>query len=90
MSTALLSAFNDVAGKGIGAYEVAQLLAVRLENRVSVTLPQERTLAYETDLVSDLENRVHVMGVDYRGHVELLGTVVDQSVDKDGCVGVKS
>lgn len=90
MSTAPLSAFDDVSGKSVGTYEVAQLLAVRLENRVSVTLPQERTLAYETDLVSNLQDGVHIVGIDYRGHVELLCKVVDQAVDKDGCIWIKS
>lgn len=90
MSTAPLSAFDDVSGKSVGADKVAQLLAVCLENRVPVALPQERTLAYESDLVSDLEDGVHIVGVDYRGHVELLCKVVDQSVDQNGCVWIKS
>lgn len=90
MSTALLSTFDDVSGKSVGADEIAQFLAVCLEDRISVALPQKRPLAYEADLVTDFEDGVHVMSIDYRGHVELLCKVVDQAVDQYGCIGVKS
>ena len=56
MSTDLLSAFDDVAGKGVGTYEVAQLHAVGLKDRMSVSLPQQRALADEADFVSDFKD----------------------------------
>ena len=55
MSTVLLPAFDDVAGECVGTNEVAQLHAVGLQNRMPVSLPQQRALADEADLVSDFK-----------------------------------
>ena len=71
--------FDDVACKCVGADEVAQLLAVCVENSVAVPLPKHFAFVYEAYLVSDFKNGVHVVRIDDSCHVELLGQVADEA-----------
>ena len=83
-------AFDYVACKSVGADEVAQLLTVCFEDRMSVSLPEHLTVRDETDLVAYFEDGVHVMGVYDSRHIELLGKVADEAVDENGSVRIQS
>ena len=80
---ARLPAFDDVACESVCTHEVKHFLTVGLEDGVLVSLPKERSLVDESDLVSDFKDGVHVVGVYDRCHVELLGKVIYETVNKD-------
>ena len=42
------------------------------------------------DLLADLHDRIHIVGVDDRGDAVFLGDLVDQVVDHDRSLGVEA
>ena len=75
------SAFDYVSGKCVCTYEVLQFLALCIKNRMAVALPCQLSLIYETDLVTDFKNRIHVVGIDDGGHIKLMGNAAKNMKD---------
>ena len=90
LSFGLAPALDYIAGEGVGTDEIMQLATWRLKDSVPVPLPEHLSFVDESDLVSDFQNRIHVVSIYHRGHVELLGQVMDESVYQDGCIWVEA
>ena len=75
---------------GRGEEEIAEGLAIGLEDVILVASPADVTLVEVGDVVTDAEHGVHVVGVDNGGDVVLLGDVVNELVDADGGLRVQT
>ena len=49
---------------------------------MTVALPKDASLVEKGNLVAYFQNGVHVVGVDHRSHVELLGQIADETVNE--------
>ena len=44
----------------------------------------------KSDFVPDFQNGIHIVGVHYRGHIEFLSDVADQTVYQNGSIGIQA
>ncbi len=77
-------------GHGRGEDEIVQLAVVRVQDVLLGAFPPFAALVDVDDLLPDLHDGVHVVGVDDRGDVVLLGNLVDQVVDDDRSLRIEA
>ena len=71
--------FQQVAGED----EVGEPFVAGLHDLAALSLPVFMTLVDEDDVLSDAHHRIHVVGIDDGGDVELLGDAAQQVVDDE-------
>jgi hypothetical protein len=57
---------------------------------MAVALPKHLTFVKKSYLIANFKNGVYVVGIDYCRHIELLRQVVDELVDQNGSIRIKS
>ena len=61
--------------------EVVERLVIGSDDLFFCPLPFFHTFFDEYDVVSDVHNRIHIVGVDNRRHIEFDGDAVNQVID---------
>ena len=73
-----------------GEDEIVELLVRGSHDLVFVTRPGGFTLVDKDDVLANTHHRIHVVGIDDGGGLELLRNAVQQFIDNQGGLGIQS